>query len=807
MRNISKSVVLFSLMLSWGWVVLSQSQNTLAGQVLDSSSLTPVPFVTVAIFSSSGDLINGTISTKDGRFIIQGIGAGDYQLRLSSIGFGSFVRSVHIGKLNDHYDLGRLLISPQTTQLEEIVITGEKEDVSQGLDRKEFRMSDNIAQSGGSIMDAMKAMPGVTFDQEGKVILRGSDRVIVLIDGKPSSLTGFGNQKGLDNIPVANVERIEIINNPSAKYDANGMAGIINIIYKDDSQFGLHGSVGFGYGLGALSKRKTDLPTDLGSYSPTPKYIPSLDLQLRKEKINFFLQSEVFFQERLPNNEFTTRYYDDGRTIASQVPENRTQKHYIVKGGLEYFWNDLNSLTFSGIYDWERHTDTAQVAYINQDDIRTRYITWNEDEITGYMNYALRFEHSYFQPGHKLNADLQYSRGWEDETYYLNDSSSVRSNGRDITSVLGTEHIVVSSLDYTRPMTSGRWETGAKIRVRNLPVEYEQIRDTNSMLYDGLGNWSKWGENLYAGYLNWVFEKTNYDVEGGLRAEYTSVFYDMDESNDYYSSNDQYDYFKLFPNIRFTLNLNTNNRLSVFYNQRIDRPGEPELRMYSKSDDHELVKVGNPYLRPQYTKLAELAIQHYWNQGSIFLSGYYRSIHHAFQRVYTQDTSSQFNVIVKTYANTGRMEHFGAEILLSQQITPFWKLSGNFNYFKIDIHGHTGNLLFPYSHTFEIGPSAEGTWDAKMTNTLNFTDGLEAQITGLYMADRNIPQGMQFSRSSIDIGLKMKVWEGKGELSLAITDLLNRYGLRQQIVGVGFMADYENYYETQTIRTSFKYSF
>ena len=786
---------------------LGQSAIKVVGQVVDGESLIPVEFASVAIFDEDDELINGSISTQEGDFILEGMEPGSYRMVISCVGYEDSEKDILIGTLNQNYDLGKLYITTGEVRLDEVVVSGERDEISGGLDRKSYDMGQLIAQSGGSVMDAMKAMPGVSFDQEGKVILRGSDRVIVLIDGKQSSLTGFGNQKGLDNIPAANIERIEIINNPSAKYDANGMAGIINIIYSKERQLGLHGSVGFAFGLGALTKRREDLPTDLGSYSMTPKYIPSLDLTLKKEKLNVFLQSEILFQKRLPNNEFTTRFYDDERIIVSQVPENRTQTRYIIKGGIDYSFNDRNILSFSGIYDWESHVDTAQVPYINQDKIRTRFITWNEEEITGFMNYSLGYEHKFEQPGHTFNTNFQYSRGWEDETYFLNDSSFIRQDGRDVTSVLGTEHITVGTLDYVKPTASGRFETGMKVQIRNLPVEYEQQRDSLSMLYDGLGNWSEWGERIYGIYANWVHEKKSYDIEGGLRAEYTSVFYNMDESNIYYDENDAYDYFRLFPNIRFTYKINEDNRFSAFFNQRIDRPGEPELRMYPKSDDHELVKVGNPYLRPQFTSSAELAFQHYWKTGSIFISGYFRLINDSFQRVYTEDTTSIYNVVVKSFANTGQMNHLGTELVLSQEITRFWKLSGNLNLYQISIEGYTGSLLFPYPHEFEIVKSEDITWDAKLINTFTINDDVEIQLTGIYFADKIIPQGRQFSRSSIDLGVKKNLWEGKGELTLAATDMMNRFGLQQEILGDGFVADYQNFYETQTIRIAFKYKF
>ncbi|WP_430935851.1 TonB-dependent receptor domain-containing protein [Saccharicrinis sp. 156] len=803
-----RNMLLFAIILIAGFKIYAQSSATISGQILDKETKEVIPFATVAILSNE-NIKNASMSKEDGCFTVNGLMSGKYKIQVSYLGYNTYQSDILIGTLNQFYDIGKVELEVNTTQLDEVTISGERSEINGGLDKKSYSMNSNMAQSGGSVMDAMKAMPSVSFDQEGKVILRGSDKVIILIDGKQSSLTGYGNQKGLDNIPASNVERIEIINNPSAKYDAAGMAGIINIVYKKEKQNGLHGSIGFAYGLGALTKPKADLPTDLGSFSPTPKYIPSLDLNYKAKKLSVFIQSEVLHQKKLPNNEFTTRYYDDGRIIASQVPENRKQTHYIVKGGIDYQFNEQNILSLSGIYDWESHVDSAQVPYIDlMTDTRNRYINWNEEEITGYMNYLLNYTHKFKQTGHELHAHAQYSKGWEDETYYVNDSSSIRPNGRDITSVLGTEHTTSLNVDYTKPLSAGRVESGAKVQIRNLPVDYEQERGENSILYPGLGSWTKWGESIYAGYINWVHEKIKYSVEAGIRAEYTSVFYDMDEENIYYTQNDKYDYFKLFPNIRLSYKLNENNRISIFFNQRIDRPGEPELRMYAKSDDHELVKVGNPYLRPQYTQSAEIGYKTNWKKGSLFLSGYYRFITDPYMRVYTVDTSRpEYDVILKSYANTGESANLGFELVFSQKISDFYELSGNFNRYQNKIQAYTGTLLFPYEHAFNVEQTTDNTWDFKIINTITLPKEFQFQLTALYLAPKNIPQGKQLSRSSIDIGMNKKLWQGKGELSYAFTDILNQFGLQQEIDGEGFTADYENYYETQIMRIGLKYKF
>ena len=201
------------------------------------------------------------------------------------------------------------------------------------MDKKVFSVADNITQSGGSVLQSMQNLPGVTL-HDGKVQLRGNDKVMVLIDGKQTALTGFGNQSGLDNIPASAIEKIEIINNPSAKYDANGNAGIINIIYKKNKQEGFNGKVGITSGYGALWERKENLPTIRPQYQVTPKINPSLSLNYRKNKINAFFQADYLYTETLNKNEFVTRTYDDGTIINQQTIRNRNTHFTTLKS-----WN------------------------------------------------------------------------------------------------------------------------------------------------------------------------------------------------------------------------------------------------------------------------------------------------------------------------------------------------------------------------------------------------------------------------------------------------------------------------------------
>ncbi len=803
-----KYLILFVLILLSSTILLSQNVATVSGRIFDDGTDQPLPFASVVI-NSGEKTVSGTISDEDGRFVFSGVAKGEYIVKCSFVGYRITEIPLLVGELNKNFDLGRIHLNPSTEELGEVTVQAKKEIISANLDKKTFNIDDNIAQSGGSVLDAMKSMPSVTVDQEGKVLLRGSDKVMVLIDGKQSSLTGFGNQKGLESIPVSNIQSIEIINNPSAKYDATGMAGIINIIYKKETEKGLHGDFGLSYGIGVFTKPKEDLPTELGSYSVNPKYIPSFSINQISDKLRFFLSSEAMFLQGLPNNEFTTRYYNDGTGTISQVPENRHQQHYIIKGGVDWFMNETNTITFSGIYDWEIHVDTAQVPYIDLDTWeRYRIWHWNEEEITGYMNYSMNYNHQFAEPGHKIDVRAQYTKGWEDESYFLNDSSEYRV-GTDATHILATEHTTNITADYVKPLRSGRLEAGTKFQWRRLPVEYTVTPGENSIIYPEMGDWSDWGEDIYAGYINYVYEKPKIDIEGGLRAEQTSVFYTIDPENIYYpNKNDSYKYLELFPNVRLTFKMNEHNRISLFYNRRVDRPGEPELRIFPKYDDPELLKVGNPYLRPQFTQTFEMAYKHYWESGSAFLSVYHRLIEDAFQRVYSIDDSNpDYDIINKIYQNTGSARNTGLEIVFSQQVAGFWKLSGSFNGYNNVIDEYSGVLYFPYERTFTVNETTDKTWDAKLNNQFDLPKEFKIQLTGVYYADKNIPQGKQFARSSIDLGIKKAILKGNGEISFSFSDIFNNFGIRQEYDGDGFKVRYENLYETQVARLGFKYKF
>jgi outer membrane receptor protein involved in Fe transport len=787
-----------------------QGSAIVSGRILQAANDSPVGSASVVVEdAATGQPLSGTLTGENGRFQLQGLAPGTYKIRISYTGFFPADADVLVSTVNNSYDLGDIRLPRLQGRTDEISVTTAAETVqTAGFDTQVFQLDGGPIQSTGTLLDAMKSLPGVTVDQEGKVSLRGSDKVAILIDGKQSSLTGFGSQRGLDSVAAANVEAIEIINNPSARFDAAGMAGIINIIYKQEQQRGLSGDVAMGFGMGQFTKQRPDLPTDLGSFSYNEKVVPSANINYRTEKTRTFLQGEVLFQDDLPNNEFTTRFYDDGRVIESQVPENREQYHYTIRGGVDWFFNPRNTLTISGIQDFEKHIDVAQVPFIlRSTGQRERFWFWREEEDTGFTNVNANLKHHFATPGHELSLNLQYTRGVEDEAYFLNEQSRIRV-GTDNTHIIATENTLPLSIDYIRPMRSGRLEVGTKAQRRWIPVTYKVGRGQQSVIYDGLGDFSDWDENIYAGYANLVYVKPSYTLEAGVRIEQTNVSYTIPQENIYYPGSDKYDYFKLFPNTKLTYNLGRANRLIVAYNRRVDRPGEPELRIFPKYDDPEILKVGNPFLRPQFTNVYEIGLGRSWNGGSASAAVYHRDIKDSFLRVFAIDNSNpNYNIVNRIFENAGNSRQTGLQVLMEQDIVSWWRLSGNVNWYKNNIDAFETLLLFPTRRPFSTAGSKADTWDFKVNSRTELPRGMELQTSYIYYAARNVPQGRERARSSFDISAKQPFLNERAEFVFTFTDIFNDFALQHEIDGLGFRALYQNFLETQVASVGLRLRF
>ncbi|UXP32668.1 TonB-dependent receptor family protein [Reichenbachiella agarivorans] len=780
------------------------STISISGTIKDKVSQEALSYVNVILKNSKDStFVTGSITNDQGLFTLEAPKSGEYLVEISFLGYLTIQQKTFIGSQSKYLDLGDTQLEEDVQTLGEVIVTGQQDAVSETMDKKTYTVSDNISQSGGSVLQSMSNLPGVTV-QDGKIQLRGNEKITVLIDGKQTALTGFGSQTGLDNLPASAIEKIEIINNPSAKYDANGNAGIINIVMKKEKKTGLNGKAGLSTGLGALWVRKENLPTIRPQYQMTPKINPSLSLNYRKDKVNFYLQADNLYTQTLNKNEFVTRTYDDGTVIHQQSKRNRNTNFFTSKAGLDYQISDVNSFSASVLFGSEKIIDHGDEPFFNQDlSQRLRLWQYVEDELKTTAMATGSFQHQFRQPGHTLSAGLNYTFHRENEQYFF-DNILPSSSSKDAFKLLSDEHVADLMIDYVRPLRYGRVETGLKFRKRVIPTDMQFFPGTNSPLDADAGGWATYNETIPALYGNYIYETKKIEAELGLRLEYFKLQYDVNPGHNTYKS-DGYDYTQPFPSIRFAYKINDNNRLTTFYNRRVDRPNEVDIRIFPKYDDAEIIKVGNPALRAQFTDAIEIGYKTNWNTGYFYSALYHRMANATISRIST--TVDSTNLIYAVFQNIGKSYNSGLEIVFSQEVNDWLLLNLNLNGYHNQINAYTVTNLYPVENVFSVDKQEMFSGNIKLNSTFQISSRIEAQLTAIYLAPDLIPQGRIGARYTLNMGIKSSIQDGKGELFLNATDLLNSMVIKQTIDGNNFSYTSSNYYETQVIRLGYNYKF
>jgi len=801
-----KVIIVFSLFVFTAF--LSQAQTsavTLSGLIKGKADKTALPFVNIVLKKEKDSaFVTGTVSNEEGRFTLENIKPGSYILQCSYTGFALKSQPVLIGSLSAFLNLGTIELQQDAKQLQEVVVTSKQDDVNNKMDKKTYSVAANISQSGGSVLQILKNLPGVTTSQDGKVELRGSDKVAILIDGKQTALTGFGSQTGLDNIPASAIERIEIINNPSAKYDANGNAGIINIIYKKNKQQGFNGKVGFTTGIGALWQKKENLPTIRPQYQATPKINPTLSLNYRKNKVNAFLQADWLYTQTLNKNEFVTRTFDDGTIINQQTKRNRNTHFVTTKAGIDWSINDQDMLTVSGLFGIEKIIDRGDQPFFNKDfSNRQRLWQFVEDELKTTAIASVDYQHKFKQPGHLLNIGFNYTFHREDEKYNFVNTLPTYT-GLDSFKLLSDEHVADFNVDYVKPLKYGRIEGGLKFRYRDIPTNMQFKPGLNSPLDINAGGAATYSEIIPAVYGNYVYESKKIEAEIGLRVEYVDLQYKVNPNHNTYKS-DGYNYTQPFPNVRLAYKLNDQNKISLFYNRRVDRPNEVDIRIFPKYDDAEIIKVGNPALSPQFTNLYELGYKTNLKKGYFYSALYHRSTQGTITRIATQVPPGTF--IYTVFQNAGHSSNTGIEMVLQQDFSKVFSFNTNVNIYQNIIDAFTVQNKYPVVSTYTANKETFTSGNIKLNGIFHLPKQTDIQITSIYLAPDIIPQGKIGTRFSVDLGIKKQIQKSKGELFLNASDIFNTLNIKKEINGNGFKLISTDYYETQVFRLGYSYKF
>ena len=747
----------------------SQGKIIVKGRVIDSLTSLPLGFATVRVFDNvDKKLINGNISGETGEFSIE-LSPGDYYAEIDFLGYNSYkVHSIKLSKEQRAHDLGQIKLSPSTSTLDEVVVQAEKTSMELSLDKKIFNVGQDLANAGGSANDILMNIPSVSVDPEGTVKLRGSDNVRILIDGKPSGLVSFKGGSGLQQLQASMIERVEVITNPSARYEAEGMAGIINIVLKKERKEGFNGSF----------EVITGHPINYGG---------AANLNYRHRKINFFINYAIAYREQPYEGKQYQEVYDDGSTkITKQSNEGYLMGfNNNIRGGLDYFFSEKSILTGSYLFrrsDAHRITKILYEDYLNSTENLLSYTTrrQDEDEVEPNSEYSLIYKRSFEQKGHDLTAEVKYLDNWESSnqlfTQYRYTPDNALDSSRVETSLNDeSEKQFLVQLDYVKPIgKEGKFEAGARTSFRNMVNDYIVSAENADGTYDpipGLDNVFLYDENIHAVY-GILGNKTNkISYQAGLRAEWTDVKTTLEENNEVNPRK----YANLFPSAHLTVNLPKENALQVSFGRRVRRPFYNDLSPFMTFSDSRNFFSGNPDLNPEFSNVYEVGHIKYFEKGTVTSSIYFRDTDGKIERIRTVDPETGWAVTQPENLNSERA--VGVELTSGYTPYKWWKLDFNFNLFHSDIDG--SNIVDTYKTTTY-------SWFTRLTSRFSFANNFDGQLRGNYEAPQKTAQGERRALYYLDLSMSKDILKGRGTINFNILDVFNTRRTRSITEGPDF---------------------
>ncbi|SDM44426.1 Outer membrane receptor proteins, mostly Fe transport [Catalinimonas alkaloidigena] len=757
--------VLFSLLLLLlPLVVQAQSggKGRVTGKVVDAETKAPLPYATVSLFAPhDSSLVAGGITDDAGTFALEA-SQGTYYATINFLGYPvRTLPTVTVGATE--LNLGTLTLKAATIDLDEVVVQGEKDVVELSLDKKVFNVSADPINAGRTAADILGNLPSVTVDGEGGVRLRGSSNVQILVDGKPSGMVSFDGAEGLRTLQGSLVERVEIITNPSARYQAEGMAGIINIVLKKERQQGFNGSFDFTVGH----------PANYGA---------AINLNYRRERFNFFVNYGLYYRNITnPRNQQYQEVYDADTTFLTQQYTTTRQRMVSnnIQFGADYFLNPQNIFTTSFTYRHSKGTRGTSVEYFdylntkaNLNDITRR--AQHEDEVEPILEYALNYKRTFNRKDQELTAVLSYMDHWEDSdqlytTRLFDPNNSLEGEQLQKSLNYETEKQILIQADYVQPYSeNGKLEAGMRNTLRDLTNDYlvTQQEGEQWVPLPGLDNEFLYDENIYAAYLINSNKVARFGYQLGLRAEYTDVTTTLIETNDVNPRS----YLNFFPSAHITYEMPKENALQLSYSRRLHRPTYNDLTPFVTFFDNRNYFSGNPDLNPEYTHAFEAGHLKYFDQASLSSAVYYRHTNAKIQRIRTVNeagiaTTAPYNLLTE--------DAYGAEFIASYRPTNWWKLDGTFNFYRSIIDG---------TNVRETYQSDTYTWFTRVTSRLTLW-GTDMQLRGNYTAPQQTPQGRQLSTAYLDMAITRDVLHNRGTLTLNISDVFNSNRSRSIVEG------------------------
>ncbi len=768
------------------------------GKVVEKGTNLPLEYTTIVFVDKDDKIIEGGITDPKGNYNIE-VPKGVYTIQFEFISYKT--SSLTNQRIFKNTKLPTMSLSLDSEILDEIVVRAETTEVQIRLDKKIYHIGKDLTTSGATIGDALNNVPSVTVDVDGTIALRGNENVQILINGRPSAIAGFGSTEALRQLPAESIDRVEVITSPSARYDAEGTAGILNIVLKKEKTLGLNGSVLTSIGT----------PFSIGL---------SGNINLRTDKFNIFNSSGYRYRKSPGNAIFENNFFSntiENPLVIEEREYDRSSRRFNTNLGMEYFITEKSSITASVfmhlgadedvINNFTDEFDAQNILNISR--IRTE--TETEDDL-GYqisLNYINRFD----DKGHELTTDLQFERDTETPNSFI-----IERNTFPITTILPSEDIseeednteYLAQLDYVRPIgENAQFEAGYRGKFEKKITDYvllEEVGTTGVFVRnDSISNLFTYKQNVQAFYTQYGNKIGNFSFLLGLRMESTSLKGDVTgedvSNNDEFNINFDKDFIGLFPTVNLVYELNEKENITFGYNRRINRPRHWFLNPFPSRSSEANVFQGNPGLDPAYASAFDLGYLNRWEKITLTSSIYYQYETGAFTRIQEDTgelTSNGIPIIRSLPINLATNQRYGFEAGMLFNAAKWLRLNGSLNIFRFVTEGDFNGVDYGAEDT---------SWFSRLSVKVTLPAKIEWQTNAFYRGPRNNSQTESEGIFSINLAVSKDFLKDNATIGISVSDLLNSRKRKSVTLTDTFRSYSEFQWRERQINLNFTYRF
>jgi outer membrane receptor protein involved in Fe transport len=770
-------------------IINSQDKiGNISGTIIDKSTGQGIEGADVTVHKLSDSvLVKGISTDKEGKFRIQGVPFGRYFVRISFTGYNTFIISgIVLNPSNTDVTIKTVELSSSSSVTEEILVESEKSNIEFKPDKKVFNVGKGIINQGSSLIDLLREIPSVTVDQDGNISLRGGEGVKILIDGRPFGMEGSNRNYLLQQIPASSVESIELISNPSAKYEAEGSAGILNIILKKNTidNIGVNGNLSLNIGNG-------------------DKYNGLTSIGIKSSKFNIYTNYNYNLNNFLPQG-----FNDRQNFITNNILDldfngkNRMQSH-LFKAGIDYFIDKFNTIGFSFNYNNSKNNGNDVTNAIERDinnNIINDYIinqssNSKNNTLDLNLNYSLRFKN----PGQNLTSDITYSRNKEnneDLNYYVYNVPTVNEppNSKTLQDEINDDFS--AQIDYVHPFSKDiKIETGVRSGYKKRDTDYNlydfDYSSSNYILNTNLSNRFVYNEYVQGIYGIYTHQLGKFGFSLGLRAEHTKSKGELINTNEIFDKN----YFDIFPSASISQKITDKNEIQLNYTRRINRPRPRQVNPFISFRGGNNYFKGNPDLNAEYTNSFELSYIHFFPFMTITPTLFFKETKDEIAR--TRTLMDSVNTIV-TFVNYGKTRSYGGELMVNLNPFKFWQINGNISYSKREIDAT--NLSSRFSNTGSV-------WTGRVLSTLMLPYDISLAVSYFYSGKRIVAQGYIEPFQSLDASVKKDFFNKKLSITLRVSDILNNNSFKGYFNDISYNEVFERKRDKRTFFLNITYNF